>query len=43
MLSKCICLWTLCVLSFVLLGGEGSPVPKGKANAMKGNTKFTLM
>lgn len=40
MLSKLICLWTLCFLSFVILEGEGSPVPKGKANAVKGNAEF---
>ena len=43
MLMKLICLWMLCVLSFVLLEGEGSPVPKGKANVIKGNVKLNLM
>ena len=43
MLSKLICLWTLCVLSFVLLEGGGSPVPKGKVNTIKGNAKLNLM
>ena len=43
MLSKSICLWTLCVLSSVLLEGEGSPVPKGKANAVKGNVELNMI
>lgn len=43
MLSKLICLWTLFVLSFVLLEGEGTPVPKRKANAIKGDAKLNLM
>lgn len=42
MLGKLICLWTLCVLSSVLLEGEGSPVLKGRANAIKGNVELNM-
>lgn len=40
MLRRYICLWTLCFLSSVLLEGDGSPLPKGKTNAIKGNREF---
>lgn len=43
MLSKLICLWTLCVLPSVLLEGEGSPVLKGSANAIKGNVELNMI
>ncbi|KAL9985076.1 hypothetical protein ACROYT_G007439 [Oculina patagonica] len=37
-MQRLIFLWTLCFLTSVLLEGEGSPVPKGKHNAIKGKS-----
>ena len=37
---KASCVWMLCLLSAILLQGEGNPVPKGKSDAIKGNREL---
>lgn len=40
MLAKGVCLWTLYLVSTILIQGEASPVPKNKSHAAKGIAKL---